>query len=212
MIQLLIDGYIREFETSLNDKIIAKDINSICFKFYFIEFILDSVILTEAEKAKLYELFIERKMKEKTVWKLLYRRSEDGESSEVCHKKCRNNANILWIVQSETNNVFGGFTTRTWIRSGRLKHDDHAFLYLLRSNKDYPAKSFAVKSNKSQCAVAFKINRLCTFGKYDLVVTGRKVVNARKGGIIYNTPSEGYLNGDKLMSTLLDLEIFSCSK
>ena len=167
--------------------------------------------MTEDEKLKMYQLFIERNMEEKKIWKLLYRRSEDGDAPEICHKNCENNANILWIIHSETNNVFGGFTTRTWISNSGYLQDDHAFLYSLRSNKDYPAQSFGVKSNKSQYAVSFKSYRLCAFGKYDLGVARKKGLNSKTGSSAYNTPSKGYLNGDEWIFRPLEVEIFSCS-
>ena len=209
---MLVDGYIREIEQSLNETIIATEINKICFQFYFLQFILDSIILTKDEKLKLFELFIDHKLDNMVNWKLLFRASDDSFDETVCHNKCENNSNILWIIHSETDNVFGAFTKQKWITtvSYNWKEDNDAFLYLLRSTQNYPSQSFEVK--KALEAVSFHKDHLFHIGRLDLTTLpcSKSGINRTGSHVAYHVPKHGYLNGDEYGFELKDLEIFSC--
>ena len=68
--------------------------------------------------------------------KLLYRASEHNFSSNLFHSLCDEYSPTLVIVKSNWNNIFGGYTTKTWNSElGReYKSDKDAFLYLWKSN------------------------------------------------------------------------------
>ena len=42
--------------------------------------------------------------------KLLYRGSRDGDRTKTCHSLCDNKPNILIIMRSDTNLIFGGYS------------------------------------------------------------------------------------------------------
>jgi len=68
-------------------------------------------------------------------WRLLYRASEDGFSSEMFHSKCDGLPNTLTLIRSKNENTFGGFTSVPWDTSGKYYSDKNAFIFSL-TNKD----------------------------------------------------------------------------
>ena len=41
------------------------------------------------------------------MMQLLYRGSRDGDSTQTCHELCDNKQNVLIVMKSDTNYVFG---------------------------------------------------------------------------------------------------------
>ena len=62
---------------------------------------------------------------------LLYRCSRDGDDKAIFHQKCDGISNTIVIAESESNKLFGGFTTQQWDQSNKTKNDDNAFLFQL---------------------------------------------------------------------------------
>jgi len=62
---------------------------------------------------------------------LIYRCSKDGDDHSIFHKKCDGISNTLVIGESESNKIFGGFTSQSWDQTGQTKYDDNAFLFQL---------------------------------------------------------------------------------
>jgi hypothetical protein len=84
-------------------------------------------------------------------WRLLYRASEDGFSSEMFHSKCDGLPNTLTLIRSKNENTFGGFTSVPWDTSGKYYSDKNAFIFSL-TNKDNSPFKVKIKEN-STCAV-----------------------------------------------------------
>ena len=62
---------------------------------------------------------------------LLYRCSKDGDDCSIFHSKCDGVSNTLVIGESESNKLFGGFTSQSWDQNHETKYDDNAFLFQL---------------------------------------------------------------------------------
>ena len=78
-----------------------------------------------------------------TMMQLLYRGSRDGDSTQTCHELCDNKQNVLIIMKSDTNYVFGGyskigFKTNNNINNGEYLIDNNCFLFSLNLKKIYP--------------------------------------------------------------------------
>jgi len=87
-------------------------------------------------------------------WKLLYRGSEDGFDAKDFHLKCDGKTNTLAILMaSETDFIFGGFTSASW-ESGsyQYKTDPNAFLFSL-TNKDNKPCKMNIDPNRIQNAI-----------------------------------------------------------
>ena len=60
---------------------------------------------------------------------LLYRGTEHGFSAAHFHSKCDNKGKTISLIQDTNKNVFGGFTSESWIsKSGNTK-DTTAFIF-----------------------------------------------------------------------------------
>ena len=68
---------------------------------------------------------------------LLYRCSRDGDDEAIFHQKCDGIPYTLVIGESESNKIFGGFTSQQWDLRSKTKNDDNAFLFHLNQMKNY---------------------------------------------------------------------------
>ena len=77
---------------------------------------------------------------------LLYRLSKDEDkedknnNAKIFHEKCDEISPTLILIQSNTNQKFGGFTTCTWDGLYENKFDGQTFLFSLNKNKKYKKK------------------------------------------------------------------------
>jgi len=58
------------------------------------------------------------------TYKLLYRTTRDGNSSESFHQKCDNIKGTLTIIKTTKDLIFGGYTEKTWEKSNGLNKKD----------------------------------------------------------------------------------------
>ena len=72
----------------------------------------------------------------------MYRASKDGFSVASFHKKCDGQSNTLTIIKSTTRYIFGGYTTKPWIKEkhGFFDNDPEAFIFSLTNNHNIPMK------------------------------------------------------------------------
>ena len=91
-----------------------------------------SKILIKTEELKFIENAYKNndKLLKNKIFKpmLLYRATEDGDSSDVFHSKCNYVKNTLTLVKTDKGLIFGGYTTQTWDSSG-YKKDDRALFF-----------------------------------------------------------------------------------
>jgi hypothetical protein len=65
---------------------------------------------------------------------LKFRATRDGWPTATFHSKCDECPSSVVVVQGENNNLFGGFTSKTWDQAFRnWKTDNEAFIFLLHS-------------------------------------------------------------------------------
>ena len=77
----------------------------------------------------------------KTEFKLLYRASRDGFSSNAFHSKCNNISKTLIIIKvKDKPHIFGGYTEATWEGYGTFKQDPNAFIFSLVNDDNGPIK------------------------------------------------------------------------
>jgi len=119
---------------------------------------IDSKIVKKHSDASLLKKWISNGT---VKFKLIYRGSRDGFTSDVFHKKCDAFKPTLTIVQSSIKDkIFGGFTDLDWTISGNsYKPTEGAFLFSLTEKDKYD-----LKSGCSQYAICPSTSYLSTFG------------------------------------------------
>eukprot|EP01083_Nonionella_stella_P140487 430904_1 len=128
--------------------------------------LLVSSILTKPETSTLLSLLQQsgKGLSDKR-WSLLYRGSRDGFTANVFHNKCDGKAKTLSIIRTDSNNVFGGYTSVPWKSDNKHAADNDAFIFLIRSSKNYPPQVFATqKEERKQYAVYHGSSYMCVFG------------------------------------------------
>lgn len=109
--------------------------------------------------------------------KLLYRASRDTFDSSVFHKKCDEKGQTLTIIKVENSkNIFGGFTSKAWTRSGGYCDDPNSCLFLIKDNNgsNDNAQHFKLKSTEySKYGALHSRNGGPGFGENDIKILNR---------------------------------------
>ena len=66
--------------------------------------------------------------------KLLYRKSKDGDSSDIFHKLCDNQGPTVILIKSTEGFIIGGYTPLVWDNYSGRKSDNETFLFSLSNN------------------------------------------------------------------------------
>ena len=141
---------------------------------------LNSKILTDNESNTLFDM-IEKNEKLKHFgrfhsisYQLIFQSYKAGKNEKKFKSICHNKKNLLCIIHTKRNNVFGGFTANGWIDADHHRsnywnaiQDDKAFLFSIRSSLSYPPAIYNVK--KPQNALQITSGFYCCFGS-DLLV------------------------------------------
>ena len=72
--------------------------------------------------------------------KLLYRGSRDGDRTKTCHQLCDNKQNVLIVMQSDTDYIFGGYSKIGFKINNNCNYliDNNCFLFSINLKKIYP--------------------------------------------------------------------------
>ena len=145
---VIVTGYIREYEALKNSPSIPESVQLIVLLFYFNP--LNSSILTDVECGKLLSLF-DSKGKFKDLgtysYNLIYRSSINGGKEKDFKDRVHGKGNVLCLLHTEEDNVFGGYTSCGWDITDEYcttHRDDKAFLFSIRSIKGYEPAIFDV--------------------------------------------------------------------
>jgi hypothetical protein len=127
---------------------------------------------------------------------LCYRASRDGFHAYNFHQKCDNLPNVLTLIKSHKNNVFGGYSAKPWVSSSVITADTDAFLFSLRrENFTHPTgEKFPV--NETECATFYYSEHYFAYGcGHDLYIYQRPDLIARS----YSSFCWSYSCGDSLV-------------
>lgn len=189
----IVFGFLKEAQESLlpsnsNYHNIAINIQHICL-LYFRDGI-DSKILTVKETNTFFDLlhennkFLSRKY---SYFRLIHRfstTSSDSENKlnyESFIKYCFDKKNLLILIHTDTNNIFGGFTSIGWnsndkdIETTKYYKDKKAFMFLIRSNFGYKPYLANIRFGYQKFAIAINKPFYCIFGSgWDLYLTDKQ--------------------------------------
>ena len=148
--------------------------------------------------------------------KCLYSSFKHGLDVKICHSKCKNKSNILFLIQTKNDNVFGAFTSTQWKTDKRREQrDENSFLFLLNSSDgQFKPKCFDVLCAQSM-AVWYHPDYFCLIGTgYDISVYKvchkmNKYTYVSRGN--YALKHEYQLNGGIKNFIVKSVEIFVCS-
>jgi hypothetical protein len=82
--------------------------------------------------------------------RLLYRATRDGFNASSFHRKCDSVSKTITIIKTDSNYVFGGFTSAYWNSIDDWVSDEKAFLFSLRRNGVSNNEKFNLKFDSWQ--------------------------------------------------------------
>ena len=95
---------------------------------------------------------------------MIYRKSKHGRfNDEKFIKKYENKRNILCLIESENNNVLGGYTYSGWKSGSNVyNRDNKAFIFSIRSNVGFDPIISNIKAKRAGKAMRTE-NSYCLF-------------------------------------------------
>ena len=72
---------------------------------------------------------------------LLYRATRDGDTASNFHNKCNNQGPTITLFETDKNNIFGGYTSKSWTSQNSYSSDPNCFIFTLKN-------TFGIKPNK----------------------------------------------------------------
>ncbi|CAF1062656.1 unnamed protein product [Adineta steineri] len=97
-------------------------------------------------------------------WKLIYKATCDGFDANAFHSHCNNKGPTMTIIQSNTNYIFGGYTSASWTSSQRWQNDERAFLFTLTNPHNIPPTKYTIRSDRAVNAIYDSSDYGPTFG------------------------------------------------
>ena len=111
----------------------------------------------------------EEKKKKKISFKLIYRATEDGDSTSIFHQKCDNKKNVITFFHTIKDVKFGVYTEVGYgLGSGVHISDDEIFHFNINNKKIYNVKKGgkeAARCGSNSCGVHMQ-NGICTSQNY----------------------------------------------
>ena len=143
--------------------------------------------------------------------KLLYRGSRDGDSTKICHELCDNKKNVLIIIKSDNNYVFGGYSKIGFKTNNSERFDylidNNSFLFSINFKRIYPV----INNTKIICHIKDTYG-LC----FDSSLVFYDYFMQRNDNVIYSKIREKFnglnndyeMNGGKDKFQCKELEVF----
>ena len=99
----------------------------------------------------------------------LYKASDHQYSAAKFHEFCDNKPNTIIIIRSNWGNIFGGYTSKSWISHSNWQYvrDENAFLFLIQSDDE---------SIQIKCPLLFEVKKN---------FSGHAICNSRDYGPIF---------------------------
>jgi hypothetical protein len=98
---------------------------------------------------------------------LIYRATRDGFSAENFHQKCASRNNILLIIKTNTDHIFGGYISirLNEIPAGITGEDMNAYIFSLRRGD--VSETHLMKIKRPRFAITFNTHDFLGFGSVD---------------------------------------------
>eukprot|EP01084_Bolivina_argentea_P198840 340361_1 len=181
--------------------------------------LIDSKILKEDE-TDLFEQLLQENSKNELLdkqWNLLYHAKINGFERESFVNKCHDKRNLLCFIQTDSGNVFGGYTSAGWKvelhKRDTYLRDTKTFIFLIRSSKNYKPKIFNVRPDKVDKAIRnYGSPFYCFFGTNEIHLRSKTREGWNYNASVYESyPSSHYLNAGVNSFKCTDFEIFQLS-
>jgi hypothetical protein len=73
----------------------------------------------------------------KKQWKIIYKATKDGWTSQQFHAKCDNQGETICFFKTNTGYIFGGYNAQSWTSNSTYAVDYSSFLFTLQNSKGF---------------------------------------------------------------------------
>eukprot|EP01084_Bolivina_argentea_P224954 380267_1 len=130
------------------------------------EDIKSDIILRENDKEYLIEILSQTLKTSKFTMSLLYNGKKNGFESSTFHNCCDGKGKTVIICETQSGNIFGGYTSIPWSMDNQYHADTHAFLFIIKNqNGDRKLVPLKVSTEATKHAVQHIASKGPTFGK-----------------------------------------------
>eukprot|EP00985_Skeletonema_marinoi_P015000 scaffold7652_cov80-Skeletonema_marinoi.AAC.1 len=145
---------------------------------------------------------------------LLYRSSRDGLSNKAFHNKCDNKGRTLLVIETDTGEIMGGYTNKSWQSDGEYDLAHKAFLFALSGFGIGSPCKMKLQDEDDEYAMLGSANFGPMFGGGNDVWVDGSNLYLRVGYSYEKGPSE-QLNGDSQDANrnykIKEMEVFAVS-
>ena len=206
-LHLIISNYVRHnYENKFGNHHIPIPLKYVMMKYS--NTITGSHLLSPHKDLECIQMF-QLKLPNIKQFNLLFRASEHGFSAQKFHSLCDNKGATIVIIKSKNGNVFGGYTSKSWISSDGFAwgRDEKAFLFLIEFGTECPLL-FEIKERKENVAVTYHADYGPMFGwNSDITILSKPKCLTWKYSYDYGK-FDGHLDGDN-RGEIIDYEVFS---
>ena len=82
---------------------------------------LNSAIIKNKEQLMFLKQYIEKGKSKRIKMELLYSATKDGGDPSIFHQKCDDISPTLTVIKTNTDKIFGGYTTQSWNGNNKMK-------------------------------------------------------------------------------------------
>eukprot|EP01084_Bolivina_argentea_P292166 502229_1 len=148
---------------------------------------IHSSILRIEEIKSFIKLLSENKKYLGNKWELIYSSNKDKLNKDVFIDKVYDKSNIVVFIETYNGNICGGYSKIGWNKNGKngtYTQDDDAFIFGIRSCKNYPICLRSVNMNNSDYVEALRYHpaAYCMFGKNGVLYI------YKNGNVFHNDP------------------------
>jgi len=180
------------------------------FAFNHRNLFIDSLILNKNDKYEFIIKALENRNHKIKESKLIYRATRDGDSIDNFFNKCNEIKNIILILKSNNNCIFGGFTKigfKKQYNNAETFKDDEAFVFLLNANKIYPViKGKEATRCCNCCCPQFYKETIYLYGNF--LTNFKNFVNPKRNDYYQGFTDDYELNNGKRNFSVEELEIY----
>lgn len=202
----LVHGYSNKLEVGYE---IPEMVIYIVLLFYYQT--IESMILTDDENEKLIDIFEMNNKFKHLPWclsySLIYKCSVNGWNERNFKRIVHNETNILCLILTTSNQIFGGYTNKGWKKLDKKSNDsdDKAFLFDNVRDKYSSIKLYDAKENHETLRI--QPGYICMFGDD---CTFWIYLNDKEGAIDLKNTKDYISNQSNVDRTfrVLDIEVF----
>ena len=183
-LEMVVSNFVRnKYENMCNQHI------PMALKYLMLKFanrIIGTSLLSLKQDLDLFKM-LTTKLSNIKKFKVLFIASDHSFNAKRFHSLCDHKGPTITIIKSNSNNIFGGYTSKSWTPNGEFIKDEDSFLFLVESENKL--KYFDIIKSRAHHAIYCAKSDGPSFGMSDIEISRRSerlYAATRKSSYNYN--------------------------